>query len=59
MMRQGFSQLLKKDFRLMLSGRFFLLALASLVLYSCYIHFVYAKVDQVIYPVYLDRKSVV
>ena len=53
MMRQGFSQLLKKDFRLMLSGRFFLLALASLVLYSCYIHFVYAKVDQVIYPVYL------
>ncbi len=53
MMRQRFSQLLKKDFRLMLSGRFFLLALASLVLYSCYIHFVYAKVDQVIYPVYL------
>ena len=31
MMRQRFSQLLKKDFRLMLSGRFFLLALASLV----------------------------
>lgn len=52
-MNRGFTQLLKKDFRLMLSGRFFLLVLGSLVLYSCYIHFVYAKVDQAIYPVYL------
>ncbi len=37
----------------MLSGRFFVLALGSLVLYSCYINFVYVKLDQEIYPVYL------
>ena len=45
--------LLKKDLRLMVSGRFFLLALGSLVLYSCYIGFFYADVDQGMYPVYL------
>lgn len=57
-----FFGLLKKDFRLMLSSKFFLLALGSLVLYSCYINFVYVKLDQGIYPVYLydpqDTKSV-
>ena len=37
----------------MLSSKFFLLALGSLVLYSCYINFVYVKLDQKIYPVYL------
>lgn len=47
-----FFGLLKKDFRLMLSSKFFLLALGSLVLYSCYINFVYVKLDQGIYPVY-------
>lgn len=45
-MRKIFFSLLKKDFKLMLSGRFFLLALGSLVLYSCYINFVYVKLDQ-------------
>lgn len=49
----GFSHLLKKDFRLMVSGKFFLLALLSLFLYSCYINFVYVDLDQKIYPVYL------
>ena len=57
-----FFGLLKKDFRLMLSSKFFLLALGSFVLYSCYINFVYVKLDQGIYPVYLydpqDTKSV-
>lgn len=37
----------------MLSSKFFILTFASLVLYSCYIHFVYVNVDQEIYPVYL------
>lgn len=40
-MWRRFLALLKKDFKLMLSGRFFLLALGSLILYSCYINFVY------------------
>ena len=52
-MWRGFLALLKKDFKLMLSGRFFLLALGSLILYSCYINFVYINLDQNIYPVYL------
>ena len=52
-MRKVFWGLLKKDFKLMLSSKFFLLALGSLVLYSCYINFVYVKLDQKIYPVYL------
>lgn len=61
-MWNDFFGLLKKDFRLMLSSKFFLLALGSLVLYSCYINFVYVKLDQEIYPVYLydpqDTQSV-
>lgn len=52
-MWRGFLSLLKKDVQLMLSGKFFLLAFGSLVLYSCYINFVYVKIDQQIYPVYL------
>ena len=52
-MWRGFSHLLKKDFKLMLSSKFFLLALISLVLYSCYINFVYVNLDQEMYPVYL------
>ena len=43
LMLKGFFHLLKKDFRLMVSGKFFLLALASLLLYSCYINFVYVN----------------
>lgn len=61
-MWRGFSHLLKKDFKLMLSSKFFLLTLISLVLYSCYINFVYVNLDQEIYPVYLydpqDKLSV-
>lgn len=52
-MRQGFFSMLKKDFKLMLSSKFLLLAFGSLILYSCYINFVYVKLDQDIYPVYL------
>lgn len=44
--------LLKKDFRLMLNARFFLLAAGSLLLYSLYINFVYVKMDEKIFPVY-------
>ncbi|MSS91990.1 ABC transporter permease [Eisenbergiella tayi] len=52
-MWRGFSYLLKKDFKMMLSSKFFLLALCSVVLYSCYINYVYVNLDQDIYPVYL------
>lgn len=52
-MRRRFLFLLKKDFKLMLSSKFLLLILGSLILYSCYINFFYANVDQNIYPVYL------
>ncbi len=37
----------------MLSGKFFLLALFSLVLYSCYINLVYVNLEQEDYQVYL------
>lgn len=61
-MWRGFSKLLKKDFRLMISSKFFLLALLSLFLYSCYINFVYVNLDQKAYPIYLydpqDQRSV-
>ncbi|MDE7277842.1 MAG: ABC transporter permease, partial [Lachnospiraceae bacterium] len=52
-MWRDFLSLLKKDFKLMLSGKFLLLALVSLLLYSCYINFIYVGLDQDIYPVYL------
>ena len=52
-MRYVVFSLLKKDFRLMLASKFFLLALGSLILYSCYINLVYVRLDQEIYPVYL------
>lgn len=52
-MWRGFFHLLKKDFKLMLSSKFFLLALISLILYSCYINFVYVNLDQEMYQVYL------
>lgn len=52
-MWKGFLYLLRKDFKLMLSSKFFLLALGSLILYSYYINFIYVGLDQNIYPVYL------
>ena len=45
-MRYVVFSLLKKDFRLMLASKFFLLALGSLILYSCYINLVYVRLDQ-------------
>lgn len=45
--------LVKKDLLLMATSKFFVLALGSLILYSCYIHLVYVRLDQEIYPVYL------
>lgn len=52
-MWRDFLSLLKKDFKLMLSSKFLLLALGSLILYSCYINYIYVGLDQDIYPVYL------
>ncbi len=52
-MWRSFLSLLKKDFKMMLSSKFLVLAFGSLVLYSCYINFVYVGIDQEIYPVYL------
>lgn len=52
-MKRIFPVLMKKDFKLMVSGKFFLLALGSLILYSCYINFIYVNLEQEIYPVCL------
>lgn len=52
-MTHHFFLLLRKDLRLMLAGKFFLLALGSLLFYSLYINLFYAKTDQDIYPVYV------
>lgn len=58
-MWKGFSYLLRKDFRMMLSGKFFLIAFFSLILYSFYINLVYVNLEQVNYQVYLyDPKDV-
>lgn len=55
---RGLFYLLAKDFRSMVHGRFFLLVIGSLILYSCYIQFFYANTDQSIFPVYLyDRTT--
>ena len=52
-MKKEWKAFLWKDIRLMASGHFFLLALVSLLLYTCYIQLVYVKTDQAIFPVYL------
>lgn len=52
-MAHNFIMLLRKDLRMMITGKFFLLALGSLLLYSLYINLFYAKVDQDIYPLYV------
>lgn len=52
-MLSGFGNLLKKDLKMMVSGKFFLLAALSLLLYSCYINFVYVTIDQENFNVYL------
>lgn len=48
-----FFSLLKKDFKMLISSKFFLLVFGSLILYSSYIQLVYVNIDQAIYPVYL------
>ena len=46
--------LLQKDFRMMRSGKFFAVALGSLLLYTLFIHFGYVRfMDMEIYQVYL------
>ncbi|HCX57423.1 MAG TPA: ABC transporter permease, partial [Sphingobacterium sp.] len=52
-MGYSFFSLLKKDFTMMLSSKFLLLIVGSLILYSLYINLVYVRTDQAIYPVYL------
>lgn len=51
-MKKEYGALLRKDIRLMASGHFFLLALISLLFYTCYIQMVYVKTDQAVFPVY-------
>ena len=51
---QGFCSLIKKDIRLMASGKFFLMWAAFLILYTLYVNLGYVKfMKQEIYPVYL------
>lgn len=52
-MWKGFFHLVKKDLKMMLSGRFFLLMFLSLALYSWYINFVYVNIGQDNYHVVL------
>lgn len=52
-MVKQFCLLVKKDIKLMISGKFFIMVLCSLILYSCYINFIYAKTDNEPYKVYL------
>ncbi len=52
-MGHGFFNLLKKDLKMMLSGKFFLLAILSLILYSCYINFIYVNLEQENFQIYL------
>lgn len=51
-MKKSDFALLKKDFLLLLSARFFLLAAGSLLLYSLYINLVYVKMDEKMFPIY-------
>ena len=49
-MWKGFKAFLRKDFKMMLSGKFFLLAAGSLLVYSLYINMIYVRLNQEIYP---------
>lgn len=51
---RGFSALLKKDIRLLISGKFFMMSLGFLALYTLYVNFGYIKfMDAPLYNVYL------
>ncbi len=53
-MWKSICSLFKKDYRMMMSGKFFLVALGSLVLYTLFINFGYVKfMDAQLYHVYL------
>ncbi len=52
-MVKQFCLLVKKDIKLMISCKFFIMVLCSLILYSCYINFIYAKTDNEPYKIYL------
>ncbi len=51
---KGFSSLLKKDVRLMVSGKFFLMSLGFLILYTLYVNLGYVRfMNMQLYNVYL------
>ena len=53
-MGKGFWALLKKDCRMLASGKFFLMALGFLALYTAYVHFGYLRfMEMELYQVYL------
>ena len=53
-MRKGFCALFRKDCRMLVSGKFFLMAIAFLVLYTAYVNFGYIRFMQMPpYNVYL------
>lgn len=51
---KGLYSLLRKDFRLMVSGKFFLMSMGFLILYTLYVNFGYIRfMDSQLYNVYL------
>ncbi len=52
-MKGVFLSLLKKDFRMVISSKFLLFGLGSLILYSLYIQLIYVNIDQAMYSVYV------
>ena len=53
-MWKNFCSLLKKDFQIMVDGKFFLISLGSLILYTLFINFGYIRfVNDRLYNVYL------
>lgn len=54
MWNNNFCSLFKKDFQMMLAGKFFLVAFGSLIIYTLFINFVYVKyMNAELYNVYL------
>lgn len=56
-MQIQFSSLLKKDLRLVVQSKFYLIIIGSLLVYSLYINFVYVKTDIDNYPVYVYNRT--
>lgn len=59
-MNRAFFSILYKDLRLMISGKFFLLSLSSLMIYTCYINFHYVNIDDSPYQkyIYYDDRTI-